>query len=94
MEQLREDMPCLRCGKRLRPVQAGAMPLGAGVRAYVCLSCGKVELYSPRPEELCPPEDLPQGEAPQRICPYCGNTHDVNDLFCPYCEYDYRKAPQ
>lgn len=91
-----QEMFCLRCGKEMRHAGREKLQLGetgwflgnlsnlfAGameVDIYICAGCGKVEFFSPAPN---------QEALPQKQCPNCGKTHDFDDPKCPFCKYDY-----
>ena len=60
-----------------RNILAGSLE----VDIHICSDCGKVEFYSTHsygPDEL-----------PKKICPQCGNAHDIDYPKCPSCKHEY-----
>lgn len=98
---MKNDMPCLRCGKQMQFLKTEDVQLGrtsilfgdlgnllAGsleVEIYICPKCGKLEFYQGPGEAE---KQVGSGIA-QKICPKCGCEHDLDDPKCPKCKYHY-----
>jgi DNA-directed RNA polymerase subunit RPC12/RpoP len=64
----------------LRNLIAGSLE----VEIYICSECGKVEFYSTH--------GYGDDELPQKTCPQCGSTHDIDFPRCPNCNYKYENT--
>ena len=90
---------CTACGSGLRFVSREKFQLGqtgwflgdlpnllAGameIAVWTCPNCGKVEFYWPEGQAL-PGEDE-ENHIAQIKCPFCGQAHDLDDVWCPHC---------
>lgn len=59
---------------------AGAMEIAV----WTCPNCGKVELYWPEGQAL--PDKAEENHIAQIKCPFCGQDHDLDDVWCPHCD--------
>jgi len=91
---------CLRCSGTMHDIGVEKVQLGqsglltgilrnllAGsleVEIYVCSECGKVEFYSTH--------SFSYDELPQKTCPICGSTHDIDFPKCPNCNHRYNNS--
>lgn len=57
---------------------------------YACPMCGKLELFLAKKEELINNEDYEgEDEIAKKLCPECGDLHDLDYPKCPECGYCY-----
>ena len=94
------ELPCLRCGMKMRHLRREYLQLGktgflggdwSNIRAgaldvdiYCCPSCGKLEFCRAQGEPESDGDTIAQCK-----CPQCGQTNDLDYPKCPFCVHRY-----